>query len=234
MPSLTDALAADLSGYAPVENTSGPGKAPRPEVSLQPVLSSMIRCPLPPVNATPDSLRSFYVGGLIPQHRLMIPMVSSPTNGGGTVIENTTVTSSTSSSSGSGSSTNNITSVRATFVTPSLAPGDSYQGVINMSRTFQLLSVSANVACRIQLYGTSTSQSTDSSRGIDVPPGAGVFQNIITDVVLDTSPYQWSYQNRGGANADSPSAPVAYITVTNLDTLATAVTVVVEYTALES
>jgi hypothetical protein len=72
------------------------------------------------------------------------------------------------------------------------------------------------------------------SRGLDVAPGAGTAQNIICDVVLDTVPYQWTFQNRTGANGESPQTTAIYVTVTNLNTTSSAVTVTLLYVPLAS
>ena len=103
-----------------------------------------------------------------------------------------------------------------------------------MANSFQLLSAAANASCRIELYGTATAQVQDLARAVDVPPPAGTMQNLISDVALDTLPFQWFYQNRIGANADSPQKPTVYITVTNIGAATTAYTLTFQFVRLET
>src|SRR5205814_1729752 len=101
MSSIKDAINADLSNYEPVQ-------PPRPSVELSRIsenkkATSTIRCPLPPFNFSPDTLRQYETGGLVPQVRV-IPV---PVNTGGTstVTNKVTIVSSASGSSSSGGST---------------------------------------------------------------------------------------------------------------------------------
>jgi hypothetical protein len=72
MPTLSESLGTDTSGYTPAETTS-PG-ASSPSTNLQPGYSPYIRCPIPPIwQSSPDSLRFFYSGGSVPQTRLFNP-----------------------------------------------------------------------------------------------------------------------------------------------------------------
>lgn len=229
MPSLADSIKADRSNYTPVGPVkTGPSNV---RVGLEPVLNSMIRCPLPPIQATPDSLRQFYTGSQVPQSRLLPPAsnVVGSTNGSGTVVQNTTVIQSGSSSS----SSTTLKAVQNSLITPVLIPGGIFTGSILLAKSFQLLSITTNFATRVELYGTANAQSLDVGRAIDTAPSAGVFQNIISDVALDTIPYQWPYQNRIGANGDNPQKAVLYVTVTNIDTVATAITVTFSFVGLE-
>jgi len=95
-----------------------------------------------------------------------------------------------------------------------------------------LLLLSSSATCRVELYGNASIQAGDLARPLDTPPVSP--QNIITDVVLDTVPYQWSWQNRIGANADNPQTSLVYITVTNLNVSSSAITITVSYVPLES
>jgi hypothetical protein len=54
---------------------------------------------------------------------------------------------------------------------------------------------------------------------MDAPPPAEWQNGIITDVVLDTTPYQWNWENRVGCNSDSPQTTNLYIAVTNLNSI---------------
>lgn len=230
MATLKESLSADLSGYVPVVKL--PNAMPPIDNDLQPRMNPFVRCPIPPVSVSPDSLRQFYLGGKIPQMRLMTPP-DTVTNPGGTVIQTTTVVSSSTSSSSS--STASLTAKQASITSPVLNPNISFpSSMLLAAKSFQLLSISANSPCRIQLYGTAIAQATDSGRGMDLAPPAGVFQNIISDVVLDTAPYTWTYQNRGGANGDSPQKTLLYITITNIDATSDTITVTINYVPMES
>jgi hypothetical protein len=56
----------------------------------------------------------------------------------------------------------------------------------------------------------------DAGRQKYAPPAAELANNIITDLVLDTAPYIWNWQNRIGANSNTPQTTNLYIAVTNL------------------
>jgi hypothetical protein len=166
-----------------------------------------VRCPLPSLwSASSDALREMYLGGKIPQFRLFN---ATATTGGSTTV-NETVNVAASSPSGGGSSSGTLPSLQVVFKTPQLPPGNQFTGSVSMAAAFQLLSVAANAACRVELYGTALAQVSDLLRGVDVPPPAGTMQNLISDVALDTSPYQWAYQNRIGANADHPQTATTF------------------------
>ena len=201
--------------------------APSISQSSEPTLNPFLRCPLPPVwQTTPDSLRQFFQGFRVPQTRLFNPQ--SNTNGGGTVTVNQFANSSSESSGGSSTSVV-IAATQVSINTTSISPNSTFTGVLKLSRSFQLLGVTSNYASRIQLYGTALEQLADSYRGLDVPPPAGTIQNIICDVVLDTNPYQWSFQDRVGSNADTTPSSNVYITITNLDAATGVLTVNILY-----
>jgi hypothetical protein len=84
------------------------------------------------------------------------------------------------------------------------------------------------------MYGTALAQSADSSRALDISPPAGTGQNIICDIVLDTAPYLWNFQNREGANGDNPVSSTIYLTVTNLDAITDIITLSLSYIPIVS
>jgi hypothetical protein len=175
-----------------------------------------------------------YLSGKIPQFRIFTPSPQSP--GGSSVVNESVFISGAASSSSSSSVPNYIselTSSQVVLVTPILIPGGQFTKSVQMATSFQLLSVVASAICRIEIYGTASAQSQDIARAIDVPPPAGTLQNLISDVALDTVPYQWFYQNRIGANADHPQTPTIYITVTNIGTIAAAITLTLQYVPIE-
>jgi hypothetical protein len=229
MPTLSDALKTDLSNFNPVESESRINAAV-PNADSQPIRGTMMRCPLPPLfQPSPDSLRSYYLKGQVPQFRIFTPPAQQ-SSGSST----TTTTVAVTSSSGGGSTPAVIVASLATIKTGVLSPGQSFTGTVSISKSFQLLSLSASGAMRFELYGTAIAQSSDAGRALDVPPAAGTTQNIICDVALDTAPYQWAYQNRVGANGDSPQTGTVYVTITNLGTSSTALTATLTYVGLES
>lgn len=208
MPALKDVLTKGLpAGYVPVDmSPSPPGVQPDDQAQQS---SSMARCPLPPTTADADSLRTFEKGSSTPQFRVMpIP----PQNGGTTTVT-TGSASTSSSSSSSGSSTTSVAQTAA--VTVSIPANSAILTRVTASRSFQLFSVGTTAPCDVRLYGNQGAQSADSSRQIDGPVPAELSQNIILDVVFDTTPYFWNTQNITGVNADSPQSTSLYVSVFN-------------------
>jgi hypothetical protein len=241
MASLKDATNTSLAGYEAVPAAPFTRPSP-PTVDLQPGFSPHMRSPYPILGASPDGLRQFYQG-TIPQNRLL-PIL--PIQDAGVLTQKGVVITTIGSGTGSGSSsggtgggtsgggTSTVTAQSTSLTTPSLGPGARFVSALNISKSFQPLLISSTVAARLELYGTATTQAGDAGRGLDVAPPAGTTQNIITDVALDTAPFQWSYQDQVGANADNPQVPLAYLTVTNLSAGSAAITVTLLYVPLES
>jgi hypothetical protein len=84
-----------------------------------------------------------------------------------------------------------------------------------MAKAFKLLSITSSQPVEVRLYATSLAQGYDASRITDAPVPFQVLPGIITDLVLDTAPYQWAWADRGGANGDSPTTSTIYVTVVN-------------------
>jgi hypothetical protein len=156
------------------------------------------------------------------------------TNNSGNSITNNFASASIASSGSSGTSTTTIVTAQAAVMTTSIAPGSTFVNKVTMSKSFQLLSVTANGAARVRLYGTAFAQISDLSRGLDVAVAAETTMNVITDVIMDTAPYQWYWQNRVGANADTPQTSTVYITVTNLSMAVGSTAVTITYVPLET
>ena len=123
---------------------------------------------------------------------------------------------------------------QTTAITSVLSPNGRFAGSIAAAKGSQIISVAVGSPCRVQLYGNAQSQTQDAARGLDVPPQAGTTQGIVTDVVLDTAPYVWTFQNCVAVNADSPQKPVLYVTLTNLDTTSDVITLALRYVPIES
>lgn len=232
MPSLNEAINTSRAGYVPV--TASPQASLPPLSDLQPILNPMLRCPLPPIfQASPDSLRQFYQGGKVPQTRLLSAVTTTINSGGSG--GNATVSTTVVSGGGTVPPPAPIVEKQAVITTTVLGPGAQFVGTLpNIGRSFQLLTVAANVAARVQMYGTQFAQTADLSRGLDIAPGAGTAQGIITDIALDTTPMSWNFQNRVGANGDVPQTQNAYMTITNLSSAAVAITVTLQYVPIES
>lgn len=227
MPMLAERTGVDLSGYEPAEKPT-PIAGSGPSQNLEPGLNIFLRCPMPPVwQTTSDSLRQFYQNGIVPQTRLFNPPNNNGSGFGGTTINN--VSGSGSSSSSSSTTIVTLAVSQLSVKTPLILPGNVYSGSFTFSKSFQLMTVTASSACRIELYGTKQAQLNDAFRGLDVPPSAGTTQGIICDIVLDTAPLNWQFQDRIGSNGDNPVSSTIYISVTNLDTLPDIVTLTFEY-----
>ncbi len=217
----------DMSGYEPVGDRPAPPSLPQPAKNLEPGYNVYLRCPLPPIWTTPpDSLRQYFINGVVPQVRLFNPPSNSGSNGSS--VSNTYLSSSSGGSRG-GNTYTTLKIVSTSLTTPSISPSAKYIGSLSLSKAFQLMNLTASSPCRVQIYGTAAEQSADSYRGIDVATPAGTAQNIICDVVLDTGPFNWTFQDRVGGNGDNPTASNVYITITNLDVITDSITVSLGY-----
>lgn len=227
MPSIKDAVGADLAGYQPAE---------RPPVlsemlnNNKPKANPMIRCPLPPFNSDPDTLRQFETGFGVPQIRVIPLPPATGASSTGLVAASTSASSSSGGSSASG-----LVAKTATLLTGVIGAGGSFVGSVAMAKSFQLLTLSVDTASEVRLYGSDVMQSFDQARLTDDPVPAEISSNIITDVVFDSAPYTWAFQNRVGVNQDATQTTTAYITVVNPGTTPISnVQVVVTFLPLES
>jgi hypothetical protein len=216
MPSLAERIKTQsLPGYEAAGN---------PTVATPPILpgaalpgNKYIRCPLPPFSANSDTLRQYNEGGAVPTRRV-IPLPTSVREGSGTQIINTTVTGNSGGSSAGGSTsggtTGTIKAATITFNVPALSPLGTFQTTIIMAKSFQLLQMNSSAPLEVRLYGSNLSRAVDIARLSDTAPPFEI-NGIITDVIFDTAPYQWNWQNRIAANADSPQSTTIYVTVVN-------------------
>lgn len=205
-----------------LKTQSLPGfEAAEKSVSAPPVLppgvappaNKYIRCPLPPFAVNIDTLRQYNEGGAVPTRRV-IPLPISVQAGSGTTINNSFVQSSSGGSSGGSSSGTTLKAVTAFVNVSPLSPIGVFATTVQMAKSFQLLQVTFSQPLEIRLYGTSLAQVSDMARLTDNAPPFEI-NHVITDVVLDTAPYQWSWQNRICANADNPQTTTIYITIVN-------------------
>jgi hypothetical protein len=206
---LSESLNIDLDGYAPaIENTGGGGTV-LSNNSLEPAYNPVIRCPLPPVSVTPDSLRQYYLNGQIPQYRLLTPQ---PVQNNSTITNTTTevVTNTTGTTSGTTYST------QKTLVTGKMNPSDQFQGTVTLSPTFAIQRVTVSAPARVRVYGTQEAQVNDAGRSVSTYPVSTSATPLVLDVVIDDKT-EWSMSPFGlGANGDTPQLPVAYVTVDSL------------------
>lgn len=230
-------IITDLSGVEPGAPLPAGSKPPLREATGP----AMLRCPLPPIfSSNPDSLRQFDANGQIPQNRILTPSLDGDASTfTGTINEY--VSSGVVGGGGSGSGIpasggpNPLTAVQQSLTTAVLNPGTSYTGVLQLNAaSFQLLTVTASIPVRVQAYGTQSAQKVDASRPLDVGPAPGTTQNLIFDIALDTTPYQWSFQSLVGANGDAPQNPQVYVTITNLGQSSTTATLTFLYVPLET
>ena len=212
MPSLKDMLSVkSMSGFAPAENA--PKISPPTVMSgANPGINPYRRCPLPPFSATPDTLRQFDETGKVPARRV-IPLPFQTAGSGGGVTNN--ITNVTSTGGGGGGSTTSLASASVAFSVPALSPGQAYTATVQIAKSFQLLLLTVSNPVNVRLYGTALAQIIDVSRLTDTAPPFEVTSGLITDIAFDTSPFQWSWQNRIAANADAPQSKTVYITVIN-------------------
>lgn len=175
-----------------------------------------IRCPLPPFNATVDTMRQFNEEGKVPTRRVIpIPVLLS--GGGGTTVTKTSVINQGGGGSGGGSTVvpTKLVSATVTLKVPALTPGGIFTATVTMAKSFQLLQLTSSAPLEIRVYGDALTQGSDVPRSTDTAVPFETVPGVITDVVFDTAPFIWSWQNRVGANADSPISTSIYITVIN-------------------
>lgn len=234
MPSIREAVGADLSGYVPMMSEPAV-KSTAPVTQSTVRASTVLRCPLPPFGADVDSLRQFEQGAGVPQIRIIPPPLIVSTIS--TAAAGGQLAGGSSSSASSGSTTVSLVAASTTVNVGTLTPLAAFTGTASLlKKSFQLLSVSSTAPCEVRLYGTALAQLVDASRVTDDPVPAEVSQNFMTDIVFDTIPYVWGWQNRIAANQDTPQTGTIYVTVINPDASNTisGLAVVLTYLPLES
>lgn len=233
MPSIADAVkaAGSLKGYSVVEPASLP-VVPQMINDNKPKANPNIRCPLPPFNSNPDTLRQFETGTTMPQIRVIpLPPIRQAAPSRAAVAS-----SSSSASSSSTTIPTTLAPVSVALNTGGILAGGSFTGsVILTAESFQLLSVSSDSQCEVRLYGTAADQSADIVRTEGDPLPAETTKNVISCVSLDTLPFLWEWQNRTGANQDTPQAKTLYVTAFNTTAFdVTNILVTFAYVPLES
>lgn len=221
MPSIKDAIRTDLSGY-----TTLPSKPP--VLAIVPTNdspSTNLRCPLPPFNADPDTLRQFDNPATGPKNRVW----PQPQSTGGSGPTSTVIDSTSSAPAPSPTPTPSVAGLAA-FTTGLLIPGFPFRGFVAMSESFQLLNINSTVPCEVRLYGTAAAQAADAARVTGAPVPPEVTANIISCVTFDTVPYTWGWQNRCGSNQSSPQTTAVFVSVFNTSPLSeAAATITISY-----
>lgn len=212
MASIKDLMRADLSEHYVDAEPHRPVLAQLINDN-RPKANPFLRCPLPPFNSDPDTLRQFEVGTQAPQIRVM-PLPVQAT------VATVSATSTASASSSTGSTTvvpvtPTLSPRSVTITTPVLAPGDNYQTFISAAKSFQMLAASSSGVSEVRLYGSSVVQAFDASRATDSPVPAEITSNVITCVVFEELPYNWPFQNLVGANQSTPQTTSLFVTVIN-------------------
>lgn len=231
MPPLKEMLGAKPTGFAAMEMPKTPPPAEIPGRAL--AANPYRRCPLPPFSATVDTMRQFDESGKIPTRRV-IPLPVQVSGQGTSITNVTQVTNSTSGGGSSGGGTT-LASATVSLAVPALSPGQSYTATLTMAKSFQPLLLTSTNPVEVRMYGTAVSQAGDGPRATDTAPPFEVTVGLFTDIVFDTAPYQWTWQNRIAANGDSPQSKNIYVTVINpTESGLTPTNITITYLPLES
>jgi hypothetical protein len=199
------------------------------------------RCPIPPIQVSPDSVNLFGRNQRIPQDRIlsMAPLFTeSQQTGSSTSITNVSVfgTGSSSGSSGTSSTTTvSLSTSNTAVVTPVINQGESTFTTVQLSPSFLLFQVSVNSPCRVRLYSTAQAQAGDVGRSVDTPVPLGAPHGIIGDLnlVQPTDAVWMCSPVISGFNGDSPQTGSIYLTVTNQIATSVQITVSLVYVPLE-
>jgi hypothetical protein len=122
----------------------------------------------------------------------------------------------------------------------SIANNATATGSVSMAKTFSIIFVTVNHACRVQLYSTAAGRDTvpEPTRPISVPPTPGLADQIIADwnlTGLTGVPLTFPCQPPVlGANQDGSESTTIYWRVTNLSGSTTTITASITYLQLEA
>ncbi len=235
MPPLNQMIRRDSpKGFAAVENP--PDNAPVNQPGRALGGNAFIRCPLPPFNATVDTLRQFNESGKTPTRRVIpLPVVTSA-SGGGSVTNTTVINQGGGGSGGSTVVPTKLVSAAVTLNVSALTPGGIFMATVTMAKSFQLLQLTSSAPLEIRMYGDAITQGGDVPRATDTAVPFETVPGIITDIVFDTAPFQWNWQNRIGANADPVQNTNIYVTVINPSQIVGSASAIlsIQYLPLES
>jgi hypothetical protein len=229
MPKIEDLTGLNFEGYQRV--VPSPPPAFEVDKSLLPARDPKLRFSAPFLPGTfpsSDTLRGFHLGGVIPQYRIPVPAQASAQGAGGTM--NTTIISTSSSSSSSTVPSTLGIIQSASFNIPALNPGDTYSGSLPMvGEGWLLYTLSATFLMRVRGYATPEAQTIDLTRPATQAPGFGTAQDIIFDVVMDTSP-QWDFTPPiVGVNQVEGESQLLFVTIDNLSNSSVSGSVTIQY-----
>lgn len=231
MPPLSQVARSESpKGYAAMEELPPSSPTPKEPGATQGG-NAFIRTPLPPFNATSDTLRQFNENGKVPTRRV-IPLPSQVGAGGSTtIVQETSVTSQSGGGSGNIPTANTVKTV--TINVGTLLPGDIAILTATVAKIAVIMIVGSSDQCEVRIYGDPGTQASDVVRATDTAVPFEVTPGILTDIVFDTSPYIMTLQNRTFVNQDSPQTQNLYITVINPTAGAVTPSVTITFLPLE-
>ena len=162
-----------------------------------------------------DSLTGYHIGGVIPQFRSPLPPPASAQGASGTTNINANINASNSTSNVT--ITSNLGVIQsASFNIQPLNPGQTYAGSVTMVGEGWLFTLFPDFPMRVRGYGSSTGQASDLTRPITQSPGYGTEQDIIFDVVMDTT-LGWDFTpGVVGTNQVEGESQLLFVTVDNV------------------
>ncbi len=145
----------DVSGYYRV--TPNEPSASEPTHALLLRRDVVERSPVPVLPGTfpsSDALRSYHLGGMVPQTRAPMPAPATAQGAGGTQITNVV-----STTTGSATTTNTLPQIQvASITTPVLSQNTQFQTAVSLTGeawNFLSVSISPMAACRVRLWNAS-------------------------------------------------------------------------------
>ena len=201
-----------LPGFEGIEH---PPKAPvLPASDIASGLNPYLRCPLPPFSTTVDTIRQWNMTGKNPVMRV-IPLPTQQGAGGGANSAVNITTTATGGGTVTPAAPTTLLPLTAFFNVPALAPAGTFTVTLKLSESFQLLQINSSQPFEVRLYSNSTTRIQDIARPTDFAVNFAAIEGFITDVTFDVEPFSYEWQNRVGANADTPQTVNAYVTVVN-------------------
>jgi len=120
---------------------------------------------------------------------------------------------------------------QSTVTTPSLAPGEVWNGTLTMPKTSALLRMTTSRPAVVRAYGSAAERTADSTRPYTQPPGGGTglqFQGTTIASVL-------TFSTQATLNNDDiTTAATLYLSVQNLDTTSGTITLTFDRLPMEA
>lgn len=121
----------------------------------------------------------------------------------------------------------------ATYTTASLADAAAESGSVTLGKSYRVLRVEADRACRVRLYTTAAKRDADGARAVGADPNGD--HGCVLDVVLTGAMLSLELSPQAnGSSGDDPATSTAYITVTNLSGGASTVAATLTYLSQEA